>query len=347
MKAIQTGGWGRSSRRECWLRLGFIVPWRDRDGARVRSADFQSAVSQNCILPSADKFERLGIIQRSAECNSAIQQIENLRYSRIPVLLMLVAWLFVPLALTGQSVTDSEAISRELSLFNFGLPSAPVEAISREVSVFNFGAPSAPVEAISREVSVVNLGQPSAPIEAISREVSVVNLGGSSANLEAISREVSVFNLGQPTAPIEAISREVSVLNLPPLSCVPPPTGLIAWWPGDGNANDLAGTNNGTLFNGATFDQGRVEQAFRFDGVNDVVSFGHNVGDFGTNDFAISFWIKTASARDEAMLSKRLTCGYANFWEFLLGYPSAGRLYFDAMESGGGEPEHFDFEPPA
>ena len=30
-------------------------------------------------------------------------------------------------------------------------------------------------------------------------------------------------------------------------SCIVPPSGLVSWWPGDGNANDIHGTNNGIL----------------------------------------------------------------------------------------------------
>ena len=113
------------------------------------------------------------------------------------------AWLpllflaLTPLLAPGQTYT-SDAISRELSVFNFGVASANVEAISREVSVFNFGPASAGVEAISREVSVFNFGPASAGAEAISREVSVFNFGLPSAKVEAISREWSVFNYGVP-----------------------------------------------------------------------------------------------------------------------------------------------------
>lgn len=53
-----------------------------------------------------------------------------------------------------------EAISREVSVFNFGAADRP-DAISREVSVFNFGAADKP-EAISREVSV-QVVPPAAP----------------------------------------------------------------------------------------------------------------------------------------------------------------------------------------
>ena len=48
--------------------------------------------------------------------------------------------------------------------------------------------------------------------------------------------------------------------------------GLVSWWPGEGTANDLAGTNNGTLLGGATASvAGRIGQAFGFDGNDDLV----------------------------------------------------------------------------
>lgn len=49
-------------------------------------------------------------------------------------------------------------------------------------------------------------------------------------------------------------------------TCVPPPPGLISWWPGDDNANDIMDSNNGILLNGATFAAGKVGQAFSFTG---------------------------------------------------------------------------------
>src|SRR5262249_51337935 len=68
-------------------------------------------------------------------------------------------------------------------------------------------------------------------------------------------------------------------------ACVTPPSGMVAWWPGDGNTNDIKSNNNGALQNGATFAAGKVGQAFSFDGVDDFVSFGSGVGNFGTGDF--------------------------------------------------------------
>jgi Concanavalin A-like lectin/glucanases superfamily/Immunoglobulin domain len=55
------------------------------------------------------------------------------------------------------------------------------------------------------------------------------------------------------------------------LSCVPPPSGLVGWWPAGGSANDVIGGDNGTLEGGATFAAGEVGQGFRFDGTNGFV----------------------------------------------------------------------------
>jgi hypothetical protein len=54
----------------------------------------------------------------------------------------------------------------------------------------------------------------------------------------------------------------VAIDTLAAQVCVAPPSGLVAWWPGDGNANDITGTSHGTLQNGATFAPGLIDQSF-------------------------------------------------------------------------------------
>ncbi len=72
------------------------------------------------------------------------------------------------------------------------------------------------------------------------------------------------------------------------VECVIPPSGMVSWWPGDEEAKDIVGGNNGTL-HGTTYATGKVSQAFIFDGVNDYV----DVGDIGvTDDWTIDFWAK-------------------------------------------------------
>jgi len=46
-----------------------------------RSADFQSAVSQNFILHRVGILKVSWFVERPAGCNPAIQQIDNLRYA--------------------------------------------------------------------------------------------------------------------------------------------------------------------------------------------------------------------------------------------------------------------------
>ncbi len=51
--------------------------------AHTRSADFQSAVAQNCILPGYHNPRRFRSSPRPADCKSAIRQIQNLRYAAL------------------------------------------------------------------------------------------------------------------------------------------------------------------------------------------------------------------------------------------------------------------------
>lgn len=75
-------------------------------------------------------------------------------------------------------------------------------------------------------------------------------------------------------------------------TCAPPPENMVAWWPGDGDAEDIQGTNHGTL-EGATFEAGKVGQAFSFDGVDDSFSAdGSGPLDITGNQVTIDAWIK-------------------------------------------------------
>src|SRR5215831_18567854 len=54
--------------------------------------------------------------------------------------------------------------------------------------------------------------------------------------------------------------------------CTPTASGLISWWPAEGNAADIISTNSGVLQGGATANAtGMVAQAFSFDGTNAYV----------------------------------------------------------------------------
>lgn len=57
--------------------------------------------------------------------------------------------------------------------------------------------------------------------------------------------------------------------------CVPPPAGLVSWWPGEGDARDVVGGNDGTLQGGVSFTPGKVGQTFVFDGIDAFVHVGN------------------------------------------------------------------------
>ena len=85
--------------------------------------------------------------------------------------------------------------------------------------------------------------------------------------------------------------------------------GLTDWWPGDSAANDIIGANNGASQN-MSFDAGKVGQAFTFNGHNSEVDFGADIGNFGTNDFTIDFWIEQLAGLtgQYGILEKRQRC---------------------------------------
>ena len=88
-------------------------------------------------------------------------------------------------------------------------------------------------------------------------------------------------------------SNAVLTANSPP-PCVPAPSGLVGWWPGEGNANDVTGNNNGTLVNDVDFAPGEVGQAFSFDGANGYVSIPDSpLLDSLTTSITIELWLKT------------------------------------------------------
>ena len=74
-------------------------------------------------------------------------------------------------------------------------------------------------------------------------------------------------------------------------TCVESPAGLVSWWPGDGNAEDIQNGNDGTLMNGASFAPGMVGEAFSLDGVDDHVLIG-NPANLQLQDFTIDLWVK-------------------------------------------------------
>lgn len=69
------------------------------------------------------------------------------------------------------------------------------------------------------------------------------------------------------------------------------PSSIIHWWPGDGNADDIVGGNDGTLFGGASFRAGQVGQAFDLTGPQDYIDAANPLSFPAGQDFTIAFWV--------------------------------------------------------
>ena len=76
--------------------------------------------------------------------------------------------------------------------------------------------------------------------------------------------------------------------------CVPPPSGMVGWWTGDGNTGDMIGGNNGTLQGGATFAAGAVSQGFSLNGSTAHVLIG-NPDSLKLNSLTIDAWVNPTS----------------------------------------------------
>src|SRR5262245_54966962 len=74
--------------------------------------------------------------------------------------------------------------------------------------------------------------------------------------------------------------------------CTPLPPGLVGWWPGNGNANDVVGGHHGTLVGDATFAPGPCGQVFDLRGSGYVSVPEAPAFDFGPNDsFTAVAWV--------------------------------------------------------
>lgn len=121
--------------------------------------------------------------------------------------------------------------------------------------------------------------------------------------------EVEIFDRALTAEEIAAIANAGSAGKC--RSCVAPPSGMVSWWDGEGDANDIIGTNDGTLVNGATFAPGKVSQAFSFDGTDDYVSLADSSTlDFNTNSpMSVDLWIyRTRDYNRQTLLGKQSGC---------------------------------------
>ncbi|MFY8021502.1 MAG: LamG-like jellyroll fold domain-containing protein, partial [Bacteroidia bacterium] len=68
--------------------------------------------------------------------------------------------------------------------------------------------------------------------------------------------------------------------------------------------------------------------AMAFDGINDQLKLDNaTIGNFGTSNWTVEFWMKTSAAKTLQIISKRETCGDGHFWN--IGMSASGTLFYE------------------
>jgi hypothetical protein len=100
--------------------------------------------------------------------------------------------------------------------------------------------------------------------------------------------------------------------------CVEPPLGLVSWWRGEGNAKDSAGHHDGMFINNSVFAPGKVGQAFRFNGVDNLVAVpDSDEWSLGANDFTVDLWVEFNDIQNRtAFIGHDEGGGSTNKWIF-------------------------------
>jgi len=95
---------------------------------------------------------------------------------------------------------------------------------------------------------------------------------------------------------------------------IPVTDGLVSYWSGDGVTVDAQSGNDGTLMNGATFSDGKVGQAFSFDGVDDYVNINYHDSLNLISNFTIVFWAKRTDLNEAGYIITKGGYGTPGGW---------------------------------
>jgi hypothetical protein len=106
--------------------------------------------------------------------------------------------------------------------------------------------------------------------------------------------ELAIYRRPLSATEIQTIYKaNVAAIYLPEFRpFVPPASGLVNWWPGDGDVRDICGRTNGILMNGTKFAAGKVGKAFRFDGRTQCVKFPRTASLDVGEQLSIACWMK-------------------------------------------------------
>lgn len=113
-------------------------------------------------------------------------------------------------------------------------------------------------------------------------------------------------------------------------SCVQPPSGIVSWWPGDANANDIVGGANGLALGGVSFSQ---SDGFAFNGNNFVVV--SNTPALEPSRVSVAAWVQAPASSIKSyryIVSKELNVVSASYALYM--GPNGGLYFYVSTNSG-------------
>ena len=189
---------------------------------------------------------------------------------------------------------NSAGVSAPLSYNQWWYVVGTLDGASGKLSLYTNGTLAAQITTTVRPLG--NLNAQGSPGIGIGN----VNDGLNNFPFNGDIDEISLYNRALSASEIQAIYNAdgLGKCNVPPSGCAPTPSGLIAWWKGDGNGNDIAGTNNAYSMPNVYFTNGIVGQAFAVETLGPYA--GVRVADQPyyalTNSLSIEGWIRPRAA---------------------------------------------------
>lgn len=115
---------------------------------------------------------------------------------------------------------------------------------------------------------------------------------------------------------------------------VTPDSGLAGWWQAEGNANDSADSNHGSLLNGGTYAPGVFGSAFSLDGANDHVRVPNSGNLQFTTAMTAAAWVRTDSYNRWNPIIVKWDAIPIGQRSFAFGINPEGRAYFGVSRDG-------------
>jgi hypothetical protein len=120
-------------------------------------------------------------------------------------------------------------------------------------------------------------------------------------------------------------------------------TGMVSYWPADGDLKDLGpGRNDFELVNGAAFSDGIRGQAFHFDGVDDLAQATTHKFPSDDDDRSLVFWFRA----DDFVTNESVFADYGTLGEVTAVYGLGLNYRFPYFSNWGDGAVQDDREPP-